>query len=643
MKPQETFQPPDIDTLKRKVFRPSKVVVTAGMPYATGPVHVGHLAACHIPGDVMARYMRMLIGKENVLYVCGTDDHGSTSELAAAKAGKTIQEFLAALHAQQKETMRSYNVSLDVYSGTSRPECFPEHKALSQDFLRRIYRNGMLVKKTSQQWFDPKLERFLQDRFVTGKCPNSKCENTGAYSNECEVCGAQYEPSELLNPRSALSDATPVLKPTVHWWLDMWKVSEALRIWIQSKEKTWRSAVYLESINTVLPGLTFDNTHEPAYKELKASLPKHKSKYAAGKKIMVQCENKQDLQTVLDTLSGKGVPCALADGWAHRAISRDVSWGIPMPVDLDPEMAGKTLYVWPDSLIAPISFSKVALKEKGRDAKDLDAFWKDPACRIYQFLGQDNVFFYTLMQGAMWLGTQVDPLKQPGLGDWQMTEILSVFHLMVNGEKMSKSRGNFFTGDQLIQEKGYTADQLRYFVMLLSLPEKTSNFDFGMLDERNKFLAGPMNAAFEKPISACQSKFEGKVPHGKLNEKVVAETTKMIQRYLKSMEKGEYATLLYAVENYARQINSMFTQFKPHDDRAPEEQRRDALYSCFYILKNLIIMLYPFVPETMNRVRESLKLPESVFAIDELGTPIAAGHTIGVKQEFFPGSPDASF
>ena len=203
---------------------------------------------------------------------------------------------------------------------------------------------------------------------------------------------------------------------------------------------------------------------------------------------------------------------------------------------------------------------------------------------------------------------------------------------------MSKSRGNYYTGDQLILEKGYTADQIRYFVALLSLPEKSSNFDFGMLNERNKFLAGPMNAAFEKPISACHSKYDGKVPDGQLNAKILDESTKIIQRYLKSMEKAEYSTLLYAVENYARAINSMFTQFKPHDDRFPEDQRKDALFTCFYVLKNIIIMLYPFVPETMNKVRESLNLPESIFNINELGIPIPAGHAIGEKQDFFPAA-----
>ena len=186
---------------------------------------------------------------------------------------------------------------------------------------------------------------------------------------------------------------------------------------------------------------------------------------------------------------------------------RDSSWGIPLPEDLDADLAGKTLYVWPDSLIAPISFCATALAEQGRDPAELDAFWRDPSARVYQFLGQDNVFFYVLMQGAMWLGTQSDPHRMPQAGELQLTEILGCFHLLVSGEKMSKSRGNFLTAAGLLDERGYTADQVRYYLALLGLSRRQSNFDFESFEARNRFLAGPMNAAFEKPIAAAHSKF----------------------------------------------------------------------------------------------------------------------------------------
>jgi methionyl-tRNA synthetase len=612
------------------------------MPYANGPLHLGHLGGTQVPADIHARWLRMLIGAENVLFVCGTDDHGSTSELSALKLGKPIPEMLKQIHGDQARTLGRYSVSLDTYSGTSRPECFPTQKAICQDFLRRLHANGMLEKRVSRQWFDPGLGRFLQDRFVTGRCPNPKCGNQAAYSDECETCGTQYEPTELLEPRSALSDATPELRETAHWWLDMWKVSEVLRVWIEGKKSKWRGPVYNEVINTVLPSARFDAEHEARYKELKDTLPKHKSRYAPGKKVALQFGSKADMATGQARLAEAGIKSEPVDGWAHRAITRDVAWGIPVPPELDADMVGKTLYVWPDSLIAPLSFTQVALQQKGRSPSEYEAFWKNPATRIDQFIGQDNVFFYVLMQGAMWVGTQPDVTRAPVAGELQLTDVVGACHLMVGGEKMSKSRGNFYTGDQLLDEMGYSPDQVRYYLALMGLPEQPSSFDRAALDERNKFLAGPLNAAFEKPISACHSKFGGRVPEGKLNDKVADETRKIVQRYLKAMDRVEYTSLLFAIENYARLVNSMFTQFKPHDDRFPEEARRDALYSSFYVLKSIMIMLYPFVPTTMDTLRQSLKLPADVFRIDELGTPIPAGHAIGEKATYFPGGGAAS-
>jgi methionyl-tRNA synthetase len=418
----------------------------------------------------------------------------------------------------------------------------------------------------------------------------------------------------------------------------MWKMTDCLIEWVQSKKRSWRKGVYNEVINTLLPSLSFSSESEDAFKALQAQLPKHKRRYAPGKKIVAQFDTLQSLKDAQSVLSDHNIPTELVDGWAHRSITRDVSWGIPLPEGLDPSLQGKTLYVWPDSLIAPLSFSKVALSKmkKPDEHGSFSEYWCDENAKIYQFLGQDNVFFYVLMQGALWLGSQQDPSHLPKQGDRQLTEVIGSYHLHVNGEKMSKSTGNFFTGDQLIDEKSYHPDQIRHFLSLLSLSEKSSNFEFEQLEERNKFLAGPMNAAFEKPISAVHTRFEGKVPDGKLLEKAEKESFKIVQKYLKAMEIAEYSKLLYAVENYARLINSFFAQYKPHDDRFDEEQRKDALYSSFYILKNLMIMLYPFVPETMDKLRQSLNLGSDVFSIDQLGTGIPAGHKIGEKQTYFP-------
>ncbi len=607
------------------------------MPYANGPVHLGHLAGAHVPADIYARWLRMLIGGENVLYVCGSDDHGSASELAALRAGVPVTEFVRDIHARQSATLERYHISFDVYSGTSQPECLAITTRLVGDFLRRIHHNGMLQKRTTRQWYDPVVKRFLQDRLVRGRCPNPQCDNDSAMSDECDRCGARYDPSDLVDPRSAISDAVPELRDTVHWWLDMWHVADTLRAWISGKAGQWRNVVYNEAINTVLPTLAFDGGSESAYTALKAALPVHKRQSAPRRQIALQFDSTDALARARTMLSEAGVATVLLDGWAHRSITRDVAWGVPLPDDLDPEMAGKTLYVWPESLLAPIAFTQLALARRGEDPERYAEFWKNPTAQVAQFIGQDNVYFYVVMQGALWLGAQSDPHRLPGAGDHQLTDVVGCYHLKVDGEKMSKSRGNFVTADQLLDD--FSADQVRYFLALSNLQEKAANFDLDAFRDRNRFLAGPINAALERPISAAHSKFDGMVPDGVLNEKVVATTVKMAQRYVKAMSRAEYSTLLYEIETYARQINSLFTQFKPHDDRHPEESRRNGLYSSFYVLKTLMIMLYPFVPETMDRVRQSLRLPAEVFRVDEMGVPIPAGHRLGAKQAFFPAVP----
>jgi methionyl-tRNA synthetase len=627
----------DIPSILSRVQRHDRVVVTAGMPYANGPLHLGHLAGAHLPADIFARFSGMLLGRENVMFVCGNDDHGSTSEVAALNAGKSVRQFIDEIHDSQSETLKKYDIDLDLFSGTSQPELMPIHSEICQDVLSKLHKNGLLQKKSSMQWFDPEKERFLPDRLVRGRCPNPKCDDPNAYSDECDSCGHQHQPSELLEPRSSISSATPLMKATTHWWLDMWKCSELVREWVQSKAKTWRKPVISQVLECLLPTLQLDNEHEAKYKSIKQQLPKHKMKYAVGKKVALQFQNKDDMLQGQHQLESLELPCEIMNEWAFRSITRDIAWGVPLP-DIEHDLRGKTLYVWPDSLIAPLSFTKLCLQKKGLPAEQFADYWCNPKSRIVQFLGQDNVFFYVLMQASLWIGSQDDPSSLPSEGDRQLTDIIGNFHLMVSGEKMSKSKGNYYTGEQLVGEMGYDVDQIRYYMSILGLAKCQSDFDFDMLNERNKFLSGAMNAAFERPISAANSKFDGKVPAGELMDKIEENTCKMVARYLKAMERGDYPNLIYEIENYARSINSLFTKYKPHDDRRDESERKNALFSSFYVLKSLMIMLYPFVPSTMERLRSSLRLPKEVWSIDQLGSPIEAGHQVGAVGKYFPVS-----
>ena len=628
----------DIKDLLDTLRPPQRAVVTAGMPYANGPLHLGHLAGVHIPADIYARWLKMLIGKDNVLFVCGSDDHGSTSEIAARHDNESLPSFIESVHAGQHKTLKRYHIDLDVYSGTSRPEVKEDHFRYCQNFLRRLHDNGMLKKKRDRQWYDTQYNMFLPDRYVQGDCP--RCGDSNAWSEECDQCGANYPAESLKNPRSALGDSVPVLRETWHWHLQMGSVREQLQQWLQGKQKRWHKSILTEALNTIAPTLSFSNRWEPRYKAMKAQLPPHKSRYAPGKRIALRFSDTDGFSAGRNLLEGEGIDIRGEDSWAGRAISRDTSWGVPLPEDKDPDMVGKTLYVWPESLIAPISFTRLALKNRGGSSRLYRDFWCSPEARVYQFLGQDNVFFYVLMQGALWLGHQADSKRLPVAGELQLTEIFSNFHLQVEGAKMSKSRGNSYTGDQLLDERGYHPDQIRHFLSILSLSEKNSNLDFEHLRRRNSFLAGPLNAALERPISACHSKFGGRVPMGRLMDKIPQETHKVVQNYLRLMEKARYAKALFLVENYARSINRLFTLYKPHDDRRDEQQRGDALYSSFTVLKNILIMLHPFTPEVMECLRKTLNLPSDIYSVNNLAAPFPGNHPIGPQETYFPATDD---
>ena len=619
--------------LDRQVL-PEKALVTAGMPYANAPLHIGHFAGTYVPADTYARFMRMLIGDENVLFVCGSDDHGSNSEVAAKKQGIPTSEFVGKINDSQKRTLDNYAISMNVFSGTSKPENMKFHQEIVADTLRKLYANKMLEKKTSEQWFDPELSMFLPDRFVFGECP--KCGDQKAYSEECDACGATYPASELQSPKSTVSDSTPVLKETDHLYLDMWKVANELKNWLQTKERSWRKNVYLETYNTVIPSLLFSNKSEETFKSLRESLPKHKSRYAPGKMIEAQFENLTDLETAKKLFDQYKIETTINNGWANRSITRDVSWGVPVPTDLTSGMGGKTFYVWPESLVAPLSFTKVALEKQGKNPEEYKQYWHNPKAKVAQFIGQDNIYFYVLMQGAMWFGSQKEIHRMPIAGELQLTDVFANYHLHVDGEKMSKSRGNFIMADQYLDEWNYHPDQVRYFLSLLSLPEKNSNFDFETFKQRNEFLAGPMNAAIEKTVSACHKKFNGQIPRGNLIGKTEKETKKIFQTYLKMMEKGDFPQILFMIENYTRIINGLFAQHKPHDDRHDEQERKDALFSSFFILKNVMIMLHPFVPMTMEKLRKTLNLPEEIYKISEFGKPLPENHSINEQTDYFP-------
>lgn len=628
-----------------------RVVITAGMPYSNGPIHLGHLAGAFVPADIYARWWRMVVGEENVVFVSGSDDHGVTSFLRCQKEGEPLKDYIARIRADHQTTFKMYDISLDEYGSTSHPAHLKDHTELCQQFVRGLHNHGLISTRLTKQWFDQDHQLFLPDRLVEGTCP--RCGASGAHSQECDRCGAQYSPTELINPISTLSGKSPVLKETQHLWFDMFPLAPTLHKYIEQKARKFlQKPVLSEIMGDIAPALSFHRhgvsgspANQGIYQKIAASLGKHKKRFGS-QNITLQFPSYESLEEALSKLQAAGIDPTKQISWSQRAISRDIAWGVKLPKDVgltDSQLSQKTLYVWPESLIAPLSFTNQVLKSR-ESPTTYEDYWHSADAERHQFIGIDNIYFYGVMQSAMWLAQTRDPQSyESRQGELQLSSIHTYFHLQVDGEKMSKSRGNFYSAAEMMDSYPYSSDQIRYFMAFLSLREKPCNFDFSFLAKRNDFLSGPLNAAFEKPLSAARKRFGGKVPEGRLLPKVVKETEKVLSSFARWMPQARYPQFLLSVENYARLINSLFATHKPHDDRYPLKEREDALYSCFFILKNLVIFLHPFAPKAMEELRKSLNLSEDVYALSELATGIDGGHSIeDTPRQYFPKTDSES-
>ena len=639
-----------IDDILSQLDCPKKALITSGMPYSNGFLHLGHLAGTFIPADVYARWMRMVIGQDNVLLICGSDDHGVASKLTAIKQNIDHHKFIKNMHRAHHQTLANYNISLDIYSSTSNSENLYSHSKTCNHFIEALVENGYFSIKQTAQWYDPILKEFLVDRYVTGSCPY--CGYDKAYSMECENCLSSYLPSQLINPKSSITHTTPILKQTKHLWFDFYSLASLLLDYLNSNKKNLHKSVYQELYKELAPGLIIAKKLIDCYNPIKELLPKHKKKFTRNGDLILLFADYDELSKALDIFTDNNLSYQLKKQWAQRCFSRDTDWGIKLDNYIEnlgttqKSFKDKSLYVWPESLIAPISFTKQILAQRNYDDNHYKQYWYQKQASCHQFIGIDNIYFYGVMQNAMWLGASIKkpttPTSKPSpkknlLNSPIPNTIHSRFHLLVEGKKMSKSYNNFILGDELIEK--YSADQIRYFVSLMSLTDKPASFDFETFNRKNAFLSTTLNAVFEKPISAAHSKFAGVVPDGKLLEKVGNQTIKIVKSYVQFMPDGKYSQFIVALEKYARLVNSLFSIYKPHDDRYPLQERKDCLFSCFYILNNLVIFLFPFVPDTIERLMDTLRLDKKMISsINNIGCAFSPNHQLGKPQEFFPSA-----
>ncbi|MDQ0477214.1 methionine--tRNA ligase [Chryseobacterium sp. MDT2-18] len=531
-------------------------MITAALPYANGPVHIGHLAGVYIPADVYARFQRRL-GKD-VAFICGSDEHGIPITIRAKKEGVTPQDIVDKYHGIIKKSFEDLGISFDEYSRTTSER----HRDVSQDFFKTLYNKGKFIEEVSEQYFDEQANEFLADRYIVGTCPN--CGNENAYGDQCEKCGSTLSPSELINPKSMLSGNIPILKETKNWYLPLNEYEDFLNEWIiEGHKDDWKPNVYGQ------------------------------------------------------------VKSWLTDGLKPRAMTRDLNWGVPVPL---PNAEGKVLYVWFDAPIGYISFTQEWAEKNGKDWKD---YWQNENTDLVHFIGKDNIVFHCIIFPAM----------MKAHGDYIMPANVPAFEFLnLENDKISTSRNWAVWAHEYVQEFPGQQDVLRYS-LLSSAPEtKDNNFTWKDFQTKNNSeLVGIFGNFINRVAVLIHKYYDGVVPAGNENAEELNEITKAATEVENFLEHYEFRNALTAMMNLARfgnqylQIEEPWKTIKDNPEKAAA-----SLFVAAQIAVGLAQICEPFLPFSAEKLQKMFNVSQLNWSeIKNEKVLIKTGHQINPAELLF--------
>ena len=532
-----------------------RTTVTSALPYANGPVHIGHLAGVYVPADIYVRYLRLK--KEDVLFIGGSDEHGVPITIRAKKEGITPQDVVDRYHKIIKDSFEEFGISFDVYGRTTSKV----HRETASEFFRTLYDKGEFVEKTSMQYYDEEAHTFLADRYITGECPH--CHAEGAYGDQCEKCGTSLSPTDLINPKSAISGSKPVMRETKHWYLPLDKHEAWLRQWILEDHKEWRNNVY------------------------------------------GQCKSWLDM------------------GLQPRAVSRDLDWGIPVPVE---GAEGKVLYVWFDAPIGYISNTKELLPDSW------ETWWKDPETRLVHFIGKDNIVFHCIVFPAMLKaeGSYILPDNVPS------NEFLNL-----EGDKISTSRNWAVWLHEYLRDFPGKQDVLRY-VLTANAPETKDN-DFTWKDfqaRNNNELVAVYGNFVNRALQLTQKYYDGVVPAcGELTEydrQTLDEFKDVKAKVEELLDEFKFRDAQKEAMNLARIGNKYIADSEPWKVVKTDPERvKTVIYISLQLTANLAIAFEPFLPFSSEKLRKMLNMES--FEWNRLGRTdlLQAGHRLAKPELLF--------
>ncbi|MDR2065403.1 MAG: methionine--tRNA ligase [Prevotellaceae bacterium] len=532
-----------------------RYLITSALPYANGPIHIGHLAGVYIPADIYVRYLRSK--GEDVIFIGGSDEHGVPITIKARKEGVKPQDIVDKYHSIIKKSFEDFGISFDIYSRTSSEI----HHKTASDFFRKLYENNKFIEKTCEQYYDEEAHQFLADRYITGVCPH--CGNENAYGDQCEKCGSTLSPMELKNPHSAISGSTPSLRETSHWYLPLNEYEDFFKKWILQDHKEWKTNVY------------------------------------------GQCKSWIDL------------------GLQPRAVSRDLDWGVPVPVE---NAHGKVLYVWFDAPIGYISNTIELLPDKW------EKYWKDDETKLVHFIGKDNIVFHCI----------VFPVMLKAHGEYILPDNVPANEFLnLEGDKLSTSRNWAVWLHEYLEEFKGKEDVLRY-VLCANAPETKDN-DFTWKDfqtRNNSELVAVLGNFVNRVLVLTAKYFDNKVPAIKqttaYDDEILAEIPKIKQNIEESIETYHFREALKETMNLARLGNKYLADTEPWKLAKTDMERVSAILAVsLQICANITIAIEPFMPFTAQKLLKMLNI--SQYKWDSLGKTdlLKAGDNLGKTELLF--------
>lgn len=536
---------------------PKRYTVTAALPYTNGPIHIGHLAGVYVPADIYARYLRQI--NQDVIYICGSDEHGVAISMKAKKEGITPQQVIDKYHHIIKQSFEDFGISFDYYGRTSSEV----HHQTAQDFFKKLYNQGQFIEQTTAQLFDQEANQFLADRFVTGTCP--KCGHHEAYGDQCEKCGSSLNATDLINPKSTISGSIPILKETKHWFLPLDQYDDFLKEWIiKGHEKDWKPNVYGQ------------------------------------------------------------VKSWIDDGLKPRAVTRDLDWGIDVPVD---GATGKKLYVWFD---APIGYISATKEWAAQNDKDWQPYWQEQDTQLVHFIGKDNIVFHCIIFPSM--------LKAHG--DFILPDNVPANEFLnLEGQKLSTSKNWAVWLHEYLQEFPNQQDVLRY-VLTANAPESKDN-DFTWKDfqtRNNSELAAIFGNFVNRVVVLTQKYYEGVVPQPHSFSEVDQQVLEQLKHYPAvigdAINRYRFREALNEMMQVARMGNKYLADEEPWKMIKTDPERvQTQMYVALQIVGALSLLCEPFLPFTANKLKQMLNLEDNNWTIfNETHTLLAVNHQINNEK-----------